>query len=273
VSTLLALNLILVPLLIGGVTLAARRWGPSVGGWLSSFPVISAPILLSIALEHGAPFAATAAASTLAAVLANLAFTLAYAWSATRFSWPSCLAAGFAGYFLVVAGLNLWAPSLYVAVPVVLIGLLAAPRLYPLPVPGAQPAGEPMNDIFWRMGTGVMLVFLVTQFASGLGPRLSGSFAMFPVLAPILAVFSHRHSGSAFAIHLLRGMVLGYYSFAVFCIVLSQMLPVTSVKNAFLVSLGCALLVQVVSRMLLHRARLSSAIRTRQPPSPPVVTR
>jgi hypothetical protein len=272
-STLLTVNLILVPLLIGIVTLAARRWGPSVGGWLSAFPVISAPILFSIALEHGGPFAASAAASTLAAVLANLAFTVVYAWCAMRFSWPLCLAAGFAGYFLMVTGLSLWAPSLYVAVPVVLIGLVVAPRLYPLPVPAIEPAGEPVNDVFWRMGTGVLLVFLVTHFAAGLGPRLSGSFAMFPVLAPILAVFSHRHSGSAFAIHLLRGMVLGYYSFAVFCIVLSQMLPITSIKNAFLVSLGCALLVQVVSRMLLHRARPSSAIRTRQPPSPPVVTR
>lgn len=254
----------LVPLLIGGVTLAARHWGPSVGGWLSSFPVISAPILISIALEHGGPFAASAAASTLSAVLANLAFGVAYAWSATRFSWPTCLATGFTGYFLVVACLSLWAPSLYVAVPVVLIGLLLAPRLYPLPVPTAQPAGEPVNDIFWRMGTGVLLVFLVTHFASGLGPRLSGSFAMFPVLAPILAVFSHRQSGPAFAIHLLRGMVLGYYSFAVFCIVLSQMLPATSIKNAFLVSLGCALLVQVVSRICLHRARTSTAMRAQQ---------
>jgi hypothetical protein len=260
-STLLAINLILVPLLIGGVTLAARRWGPSVGGWLSSFPVISAPILFSIAIEQGAQFGASAAASTLAAVLANLAFTVAYAWSATRFSWPPCLAAGFAGYFLAVTCLSFWAPSLYVALPVVLIGLLAAPRLYPLPVPGAQPVGEPVNDIFWRMGTGVLLVFLVTHFAAGLGPRLSGSFAMFPVLAPILAVFSQRQSGSAFAIHLLRGMVLGYYSFTVFCIVLSLMLPATSIKNAFLVSLGCALLVQVVSRICLHRARTSSAMR------------
>jgi hypothetical protein len=158
-STLLYVNLVLVPLLIGGVTLAARRWGPSVGGWLSSFPVISAPILFSIALEHGGPFAASAAVGTLAAVLANLSFTVAYAWCAMRFSWPPCLVAGFAGYFLTVAGLSLWAPSLYVAVPVVLIALLVAPRLYPLPVPTTEPAGKPVNDVFWRMGTGYCWFF------------------------------------------------------------------------------------------------------------------
>ena len=45
VNTLLVLNLFMVPLLIAGITLAARRWGPAVGGLLSAFPVISAPIL------------------------------------------------------------------------------------------------------------------------------------------------------------------------------------------------------------------------------------
>ena len=94
-SIVLALELILVPLLIG-VTLADRRWGAAVGGWLSAFPMISAPILFFIVLEHGAAFASDAAVGTLAAVLANVGFGIGYAWSATRFSSPTCLAAAFA---------------------------------------------------------------------------------------------------------------------------------------------------------------------------------
>jgi hypothetical protein len=239
----------LVPILIGGVTLAARRWGPSVGGWLSAFPVISCPILLSIASEHGAIFAAGAAVGTLAAVLANLAFGVAYAWSATRYSWPLCTAAGFAAYFSVVAGLSHWAPTLYWAIPAVLAGLLLASRLYPRAIAPTLLTTTPANDLFWRMGAGVLLVFFVTKFSLALGARLSGSLAMFPVLAPVLAVFSHRQSGPAFAIQLLRGMVLGYYSFAIFCIVLSQLLPATDLASAFLASLVCALLVQAMSRV------------------------
>jgi hypothetical protein len=37
-NAVLVLKLALVPMLILGVTLAGRRWGPSVAGWLSAFP-------------------------------------------------------------------------------------------------------------------------------------------------------------------------------------------------------------------------------------------
>ena len=101
-SLILVLKLILVPALIWGVTLASRRWGPSIGGWLSAFPVVAAPILFFIALEHGAAFTADAALGTLTAVLANVAFGLGYAWSASTLPWASSLIAGFVGYFLAV---------------------------------------------------------------------------------------------------------------------------------------------------------------------------
>jgi hypothetical protein len=37
----LALKLILTPLLIGGASLAARRWGPAIGGWLVGLAAIA----------------------------------------------------------------------------------------------------------------------------------------------------------------------------------------------------------------------------------------
>ena len=113
----------------------------------------------------------------------------------------------------------------------------------------------PANDLLLRMGTGVSLVLLVTHFSSTMGPELSGALAMFPMMAPVLAVFSHRHNGAAYATQLLRGMVLGYYSFSVFCIALYLALPATSLGLAFVIALGCASLTQAVSRVHLLRAR------------------
>jgi len=252
---ILAIKLILVPVLIWAMTLAGRRWGPAVGGWLSAFPILSAPILFIVALQHGATFAASAALSTLTAVLGNLTFGLCYAWSATRFSWAPSLLAGFTGYFLVVACLYFWSPSLYLAVPVVIAVLLLAPRLYPPTGLSTLDTSKPANDLLWRMGSGVSLVLLVTQFSSALGPQLSGAFAMFPMMAPVLAVFSHRHSGAAYATNLLRGMVLGYYSFSVFCIALVLTLPATRLGTAFLISLGCAVLMQAISRVHMMRTQ------------------
>lgn len=254
---ILTVKLLLVPMLIWGITLAGRRWGPAVGGWLSAFPILSAPILFIIAVQHGTAFAASAALSTLTAVIGNLTFGLFYAWSATRFTWGLCLLSGFAGYFLVIACLYFWTPSLYAAVPLVLAVLLIAPRLYPVSGLATESPSVPANDLFWRMGSSVLLVLFVTRLSSTLGPQLSGAFAMFPMMAPVLAVFPHRQSGAAYATRLLRGMVLGYYSFSVFCLALYLALPATGLGLAFLTALGGAALTQSISHRYLKRAPLA----------------
>lgn len=115
------------------------------------------------------------------------------------------------------------------------------------------------------MLAGALLVWSVTHFAATMGPALSGVFAMFPIMGTVLTVFSHRGSGAAFAIQLLKGMVLGYYAFAVFCVVLSKLLPVAGIGMAFASATGAALAVQAGTRLLLQRRpkagarRLSSA--------------
>ena len=76
-------ELVLVPALIGAITLAGRRWGPAVAGWLSGFPVVTGPILFFVALKQGPQFASDTAAGALAGSVAWLSFALGYAWAAT----------------------------------------------------------------------------------------------------------------------------------------------------------------------------------------------
>src|SRR5690606_1004125 len=82
-AILLSIKLTLVPAIIYAVTLAGRRWGARVAGRLSSFPVVAGPILLFVAIEQGAGFAAAAGAGTVAAVAAFAAYGLTYSWLAT----------------------------------------------------------------------------------------------------------------------------------------------------------------------------------------------
>src|SRR3989442_4342774 len=67
--TLLFENLVLTPLLIAAVTLAGRRWGPAVGGWLAGLPLTSRPVSVFLTLEQGPGFAARAAVGTLAGLV------------------------------------------------------------------------------------------------------------------------------------------------------------------------------------------------------------
>lgn len=255
-AIILALKLSLVPSLIGAVTLAGHRWGPGVAGWLSAFPVVSGPILFFIAMEQGPSFASNAATATLSAVLAILVFGASYAWAALYFSWKGSLALSFLAYFFAVACLNTWAPSLLLAAPAVVAALIIAPRFYPKATASVMPAKSPppRSDIIWRMAAGAVLTLAVTYFASSLGSRLSGLFAMFPVIGSVLVVFSHRLFGGAFVVLLLRGMVLGYFAFATFCFSLSLALASLSIGYAFLLAIVLAVICQVVSRFYLQHA-------------------
>lgn len=249
-SVTLALKLFLVPSLMYLITLAGRRWGPAVAGWLSAFPVVAGPILLTIALEHGPGFAATAAEGTLAAVIATLVFCLAYAWSSGRWGVAGSFAFSFPPYALAVTGLNAVHPPLAAGFGVVIAGLCVAPWLFPK-VEAPAAAAKPANDMVWRMLAASALVLAVTFSAAQLGPRLSGILAMFPVMGSVLTGFTHAQQGRAQTVALLRGMVLGYFAFAVFCFTVASLLSKASLISAFGAAFICALIVQLGLKYLL----------------------
>ena len=75
---LLVLKLILTPALIGLASLAGRRWGHAVSGWIVALPLTTGPIVFYLALSHGAAFAADTAAGILAGGFSLAAFVFAY---------------------------------------------------------------------------------------------------------------------------------------------------------------------------------------------------
>jgi hypothetical protein len=250
-TTVLILKLCLVPSLIYMVTLIGRRWGPNAAGWFSALPIVAGPILLTMALEQGRPFVATAAANTLLAVIAVLVFCLAYAWGTRRFGIAGSMASALAAYAAAVALLQLLELPLLAGFALVVLLLAMAPRLFPRAVDadaGVSTRARAPNDLPLRMLAGALLCFTVTYAASALGPRLSGVFAMFPVMGTILVGFSHYASDREYAVNILRGMVRGYYAFASFCVVLSLMLRASPVALAFGVAAACALAVQLLSK-------------------------
>jgi uncharacterized membrane protein (GlpM family) len=249
-TLVLALKLFLVPSLIYLVTLAGRRWGPAIAGWLSAFPVVAGPILLTITLEQGAGFAAQAAQGTLLAVIATVTFCVTYAWASGRFGVGGSVACALAAYGMAVAVLSQVNPPVLISFAAVAACLLVAPRLLPS-VPAPAKGGKPVNDVTWRMLSGAVLVLVVTLSASRLGPHLSGIFAMFPVMGTVLTTFSHARQGRAAAVALLRGMVLGFYAFAVFCLTVSLILPSNSIGLAFAIGFACALIVQLGLKAIL----------------------
>lgn len=245
----LLLKLFLVPALIYLATLVGRRWGAEAAGWFSALPIVSGPILLTMALEQGAGFAASAAGHTILAVAAILVFSIAYAWVSGRLGIGASMAVALLAWTASVAGLQGVALSPVQGFALVVCLLALAPRLFPHVEGAAAPArARPGGDLPLRMAAGALLSFLVSMGAAALGARLSGFLAMFPVMSTILTGFSHRVQGRAYAVALLRGMVRGYYAFAAFCLVLSLGLRDGALASTFCLAALAALAVQWLGR-------------------------
>ena len=244
--SLLLLKLTLAPGLVTATTLAGRRWGPRMAGWLGGLPVVVAPILLAITLEHGRAFGSDAAGGALLGLLSLTGFVLAYGWSARVMGWLPAAALGWVAFLLMTLLLDQVDPPNWVSFVAVCASFALAAAL--LPRAAAEPAGAaPRFDLILRAGATAALVLALTGLAGALGPRLSGLLASFPVLATVLAAFTHAQEGPAAAAHLLRGFAVGLVAFAAFCFAVGELLPGNSVAFAFLASAGIALAVHAVS--------------------------
>jgi hypothetical protein len=222
----LLLKLVLTPALIGGASLAGRRWGAGVSGWLVGLPLTSAPIAVFLALEQGGEFAATAAVGTMAGTISQAAFSVAYAWLAFRRGPAAASVAGIVAFAASTAVLERIVASAAALFIVAIVGLLLALRLMPAGEPGgaSRTPPAPAWDIPARMAVATAFVLLLTGFAAALGPRLTGLLAPFPLYAAILAVFAHRLEGPGAAARLLKGLLLGLFGFAAFFLVFASLM-------------------------------------------------
>jgi len=239
VTLILVLKLLLTPLLIGGSTLAARRWGPMVGGWIIALPLTSGPILVFLAAGQGPTFAAAAAVGSLAGLAAIAAFCAVYSAAARRLGPAASFAV--ASPFFFVAGTLLqpvldapiWLPLAIVVVAIALAGGF-------IPTGGAEhpPIPHPWWDMPARMVVATAVVVGITAIAPFLGPHWSGVVATFPVYLSVLAVFTHRHAGAAAADDVLRGLLGGLYGTAAFFVVVDVGLAPIGLVATFLVALA-----------------------------------
>lgn len=260
---MLTLKLLLVPAFLLAITLAGRRWGAAVAGWLAGLPVVTGPILAFLAVEQGAPFAASAAAAALSAVFASVSFSLVYAHAALRLPWWAALSLAMAGWTAAAMVLRLLQgsslPPLAMGFTIAVATLLLAPRLFPALGQATQATPRrPTTAALWtelgcRMLAGALLTLAVTLGAAALGAGWSGLLAVFPILGIVLAVFSHRSQGALFAATLLRGMVTGLYSFIAFCFVLAWALTLLHPAPAFTLGVAASLVVQLGSRRVMQR--------------------
>jgi hypothetical protein len=249
----LLLKIILAPVLIALVSLAGRRWGPGVAGWLLGLPLNSGPILFFLLLEQGPRFAAEATRGSLLGILAWASFCVAYAFCCLRMSWWWSTLLGWLAYFVVAFAL-LWTNlSVIWAFVLVTAALFFMLLIFPKALRPDSPSREPRQDLWLRMTTASVMVVTLTGVASLLGPTRSGILTAFPAYTTILAVFTHRH-GAASAVRALKGVTAGLYTAATFFLVLWLCLMRLGNAWSFVWASAAGLAVHAASLVFLRRS-------------------
>lgn len=253
---MIAIKLLLVPLLLAAVTLAGRRWGQNVAGWLGSFPIVAGPILLVLSLEQGAAFGAAAAQFALAGIAATMAFFVVYARLARRTGWGTSMLGALFVWLAAVAGLMQLPQSLPLALGVALLSLAVSARAMgaaPPPAPSAAASPVTMRrphalELPARMAAGAALTVTSSALAARFGADASGYAALFPVVGATAAGFNHATAGAAAARAFLRGMTRGMWSVAVFCGVLTLTLARWPVAAAFAAAVAATVAMHATTR-------------------------
>lgn len=253
---ILVLKLVLAPIIIGSASLAGRKWGPAVSGWIVGMPLTSGPVVFFVALSHDAAFAANAALGVISGGLSLVAYSLTYSWLATRYHWYVALT----GSMIVFASCTFalqnivfpLVPIFFAVCAAILLGL----RLMPNDDVELAPAEGGRWDIPSRILIGTSFILLITGIAPLIGSRMTGLLTTIPLYVTILSIFAHRHQGGAAAAHVQRGLLYGMFAFAGFFLILGLLLERAGIGPAFAAAIVTALVIQGSSLWVLRTLHL-----------------
>lgn len=250
------LRLLLVPAAVWLASVAGRRWGHSVSGYLGGLPMIGAPITLFLALDLGPEFAARSALFTLGAVVAQAAHLMAFAHvGVLSRAWIASLAAGWGAFAIVAIAVGFIPLNVPVALALALGGLLAAWRWLPREQGEVAHPAIPRIELQLRLLAAFGLAIVIVFAAPVFGPVVSGVLLSMPVTGSIVPPFTLALYGPGALMRLLRAFVLGLFGFSAFFLVIAGTLVAWGLVPSFSAAVMAALAALFVANRLLARVR------------------
>ena len=246
------LKIALPPILVAVMSLAARLWGPTVGGLLLGLPWMTGPVLFFLALDKGDDFAVGACTGIQLGVVGVGGYILAYGSVALFARWPLSLAAAVGAYLAIAWGMQDVALPLWSAAGVAAVALAITLLLLPRPRTSASLSALPWWDIPARMAVTLALVSIIMLTADMLGAQLSGIASTFPVIFTVIGAFTHRQWGRDAVLRVLRGLTVSLLAFVVFFLVVGAALPAVGLAISYALATAAAL---PVSALLLAFSR------------------
>jgi hypothetical protein len=225
-----------------------------VGGWLLAFPVITAPLLLFLALSRGLTTCQQAAEGAVAGTVSIAGFCLVYSWLAVTGRWwlPSLLGGCLSFLVLSVPMIQLVVLPVGLLFGCVVLVLSLGLRLMPALTASGPPQPKLPWDIPSRMVLGAGVVLAVELTVPLLGSGASGILSMIPVTTSVVSVFAHRTDGAHAVVGIQRGLLMGLFGTAAFSTTMSILVDDAGPLVAFIAAVIVLGFVQTGSLMVIR---------------------
>jgi hypothetical protein len=249
-ALLLALKLILAPLAVLLASLAAKRYGHVIGGILSGFPMIAAPVTAALLIDHPAEHVRAIAFATVGGLVATLSFVVAFAWVAkAKQPWWLCLACATLAFITAAFALKalqiplILSVALGVAAP--WLARFSLPKIAPPNELSNQPPTIPSSELALRVFAAFILAAALLFSAGITPPWLSGLLIAWPITGSILPCFMQKLAGANTTVAFFSGFSRGLAGLATFFCVLGLLLPLMHQALAYAVALLGAAVVAI----------------------------
>jgi len=237
-------------------SLAARRWGHAVSGYLGGFPMIGGPITLYLAIDHGPEFAARSALVTMAAIAGQAAHMLAFSRAGRAYGALAGLLAGWTAFAAVSAGVGTMALVPAGALAIAVAALFAMARFLPHPKGAATLPAIPPVELWLRLAAALALAAVILFGAATLGPTVSGILLSLPITGSIMPPFTLALYGPDALARLQRGFITGLTGFIAFFFTVSlALIPLGTVAAFSLATAAAVARVTIFSNARRWRAR------------------
>jgi len=191
---MLGLRMAVAAILVVTASVATERSGPVIGALIATLPISAGPSYVFLALDHDAAFIAEGALASLAINAATLFLSLTYVVLAQRQNAFVSIAGAMAVWILLAAIERTvhWTLA---------SGLIAIAFAVCLPLMrGFRHAKMPLITRRWydvplRAGLVATLVATVVTLSGWIGPELSGTIALIPIVLTSMMVILHPRIG------------------------------------------------------------------------------
>lgn len=241
-TPLVVAKLALVPAVVWLASLAARRWGHAVSGYLGGFPMIGGPITFYLAIDFGPAFAAQVAVATLAAVAGQAGHLLGFAYAGRAWGPVAGLACGLVAYVVIASSGAPMGSSPFLALALAVTGLAIAWRFLPRPAGPASLPSIPPVELWLRLVAALVLATVILFGAESFGPVLSGVLLSLPITGAIMPPFTLALYGRDALAWLQRGFITGLTGFTTFFFVVAMTVEPWGVTLAFIAATAAGVL-------------------------------